>query len=130
MFTAMTTNLMVASVDRSIEFYQGTLGFEVAASVPGKKGELQFAIVVKDGLNLMMQERENLIEEYPVLGTDAVHPSVTLYILVDDFDGLYARLSSTGPIEADVHTSFYGTREFAVTDPDGYVLTFAEKGAA
>jgi uncharacterized glyoxalase superfamily protein PhnB len=28
-----------------------------------------------------------------------------------------------------MRTTFYGMREFAVTDPDGYILTFAERVA-
>jgi uncharacterized glyoxalase superfamily protein PhnB len=24
-------------------------------------------------------------------------------------------------------TQFYGTREFAIADPDGYIITFAER---
>jgi len=27
----------------------------------------------------------------------------------------------------DLHKTFYGTREFAVQDPDGYICVFAER---
>ena len=126
MYTNMTTNLMVESVDKAIAFYEGVLGFSIIASAPGKNGGLQFAILSKDGLMLMLQEKGNLIEEYPVLNTDAVHPSVTLYIMVDNFDALYAEIKGKYPIYTEIHTSFYGAKEFAITDVDGYVLTFTE----
>lgn len=126
MYTNITTNLMVNDVDKAISFYEGILGFSVVTAVPGKNGGLQFAILAKDKLMLMMQERSNLIEEYPVLNTDRVHPSITLYIMVDNFDVLYEEIKSKHPINSEVHTSFYGAREFAVTDVDGYVLTFTE----
>lgn len=126
MYTNMTTNLMVESVDKAIAFYRDILGFSVVASVPGKNDELQFAILSKDKLMLMMQERKNLIEEYPVLSAEKVHPSVSLYIMVDNFDALYEEIKGKYPINTEPHTSFYGAREFAITDTDGYVLTFTE----
>ena len=67
MFTNMTTNLMVENAEKSIAFYGDVLGFAVVASVPGKAGGLQFAILSKDGLSLMVQEKSSMIEEYPVL---------------------------------------------------------------
>lgn len=126
MYKNMTTNLMVESVDRAIGFYVDTLGFSVIASVPGKKDALQFAILSKDKLMLMVQEKGNFIEEYPVLDTLKVQPSVSLYITVDDLDELYGELKSKHSINTELHTSFYGAREFAITDADGYVLTFTE----
>lgn len=127
MYTNMTTNLMVESVDKAIAFYEGVLGFSIMASAPGKNEGLQFAILSKDKLMLMLQEKSNLIEEYSILHTDVVHPSVTLYIMVDNFDALYAEIQGKYPIYTEIHTSFYGAKEFAITDLDGYVLTFTEK---
>lgn len=126
MYKNMTTNLMVKSVDKSAAFYESVLGFSVMVSVPGKNDELQFAILTKDNLMLMVQERSNLIEEYPVLSTEEVRPCVTLYITVDNFNELYEEIGAKCQINTALHTSFYGAREFAITDVDGYVLTFTE----
>jgi uncharacterized glyoxalase superfamily protein PhnB len=127
MYKSMTTNLMVESVDDSVSFYQNILGFSVVASVPNESGKLQFAILSKDDLMLMLQEKGNLTAEYPILDTDKVHPSVTLYIMVDNFDELYHSLKAHHEILCDIHTTFYGSKEFAVADNSGYVLTFTEK---
>ena len=126
MYTNMTTNLMVESVDKAITFYRDILGFSVVVSLPGKDGALQFAILAKDKLSLMLQERNNLIEEYPILNTEKVQPSISLYIMVDNFEELYEEIKGKNPIYTEMHTSFYGAKEFAVTDLDGYVLTFTE----
>jgi uncharacterized glyoxalase superfamily protein PhnB len=126
MYKSMTTNLMVESVDDSVAFYQNVLGFSVVASVPSKSEKLQFAILSKDNLMLMLQEKNNLTAEYPILNTDKVHPSVTLYIMVDNFDELYHSLKERYEILRDIHTTFYGSKEFAVADNNGYVLTFTE----
>lgn len=117
---------MVESVDETVKFYSGILGFAVAASVPKDNGTLQFAILSKDSSSIMVQDRENLIEEYPILSTPKVQPSITLYIRVDNFTGLYEELKGTCEILCDVHKTFYGTEEFAIKDNNGYVLTFAE----
>ena len=126
MYTNMTTNLMVGNVEKSIAFYQDILGFVVVVSVPSKEGGLQFAILAKDNLTIMVQEKNNLMEEYPVLKAEKLCPSVTLYITVDDLDRLYDEMKKNHTVNTDMHTSFYGAREFAVTDADGYVLTFTE----
>jgi len=126
MYTNMTTNLMVENVDESVAFYRDILGFSVVASVPGDSGSLQFAILLKDNLNLMLQEKHNLIGEYPILDTPEVHPSTTLYITVDNFNDLYCELKSKYEILCDVHETFYGSKEFAIADNSGYVLTFTE----
>jgi uncharacterized glyoxalase superfamily protein PhnB len=126
MYKNITTNLMVESVDDSVAFYQSILGFSVTASVPNESGKLQFAILSKDNLMLMLQEKSNLSKEYPILSTDKVHPSVTLYITVDNLDGLYQELKGSHKILCDIHTTFYGSKEFAIADNNGYVLTFTE----
>ena len=126
MFKNMTTNLMVENVEKSIAFYQEILGFAVAVSVPSQEGGLQFAILAKDNLTIMVQEKNNLMKEYPALKTEKLQPSVTLYITVDELDTLYNEIEKSYSINTKMHTSFYGTREFAITDVDGYVLTFAE----
>ena len=126
MYKNVTANLMVESVDRAITFYKDVLGFSVIASAPGQENELQFAILAKDELSLMVQERKSLIEEYPILSTDKVKPSISLYIRVNDFDALYKEIRSKYAIYTELHTTFYGAKEFAIADIDGYILTFTE----
>ena len=126
MYKSITTNLMVESVDESVVFYRDVLGFAVINSVPDDNGNLQFAILSKDDLMLMFQEKQNLIEEYPILNTPKVKPSATLYIMVDNFDSLYNELKNKHEIMTDIHETFYGAKEFAIADNNGYVLTFTE----
>lgn len=126
MYKNITTNLMVASVDASVKFYQEVLGLEVVASVPAKDQTLQFAILAKEAMTLMLQEKGNLSEEYPILAAEKIQPSITLYITVENFEEIYTTIKSNYPIYTEPHATFYGAKEFAITDPDGYVLTFTE----
>lgn len=126
MYKNITTNLMVANVETSITFYQDILGLEVVASVPADDQSLQFAILSKEELTLMLQEKNNLIEEYPILTTEKITPSITLYITVENFEDFYKTIEQNYPIYKTPHKTFYGAMEFAISDPDGYVLTFTE----
>lgn len=126
MYKNITTNLMVASVDKSVAFYQEILGLEVVASVPANDQSLQFAILAKEAITLMLQEKSNLSEEYPVLATEKIHPSITLYITIENFEEFYINTKKAYSIYTEPHATFYGAKEFAITDPDGYVLTFTE----
>lgn len=118
---------MVESVDKTVAFYQEVLGFDLVTSVPNEKGHLNFAILSKGSLMLMMQEKQNFIAEYPILSTDSVRPSVSLYITVSDFQETYEEIKSKTPILVDIHQTFYGTKEFAIADNNGYVLTMTEQ---
>jgi uncharacterized glyoxalase superfamily protein PhnB len=118
---------MVESVEDSLNFYKTVLGFTEVASVPNEKGKLQFAIAAKDNQQLMFQERENLCEEYPVLATEKVKPSISLFIMVDDFADFQKEIQSKTKLLVEEHTTFYGTKEFAIADNNGYVITVAEK---
>ena len=126
MYKSVATNLMVRSVDKSISFYKDVLGFSEVAVVPGDNGQPIFAILVKDGLTLMMQDKDSLTDEYSILGTDKIKPSITIYYTVDDLDSLYNDIKSKHPVYKDPYVTSYGAREFAILDPDGYPLTFAE----
>jgi uncharacterized glyoxalase superfamily protein PhnB len=43
---------------------------------------------------------------------------------------LHDRLKVAGAIVMPLVTQWYGMKEFAIADPDGYVITFAERVAA
>jgi uncharacterized glyoxalase superfamily protein PhnB len=49
-----------------------------------------------------------------------------LYIIVDGLDALHHGVSRQATVVMPLKTQFYGMREFAVADPDGHVITFAE----
>ncbi|MFP3154657.1 VOC family protein [Lachnospiraceae bacterium ZAX-1] len=127
MLHTITANLMVESVEDSLNFYKTVLGFTEVASIPNEKGKLQFAIVEKDTQKLMFQERENLGEEYLILATEKVKPSISLFLMVDDFSDFRKEVQSRTKLLVEEHTTFYGTKEFAIADNSGYVITVAEK---
>jgi uncharacterized glyoxalase superfamily protein PhnB len=46
-----------------------------------------------------------------------------------NLDRLHDRLKTAVPVVMPLVTQWYGVKEFAIADPDGYVITFAERVA-
>lgn len=125
MFESLMPNIMVESVDKTVEFYTNKLNFTVVQTVPNEQGALNFAIVNKDNCTLSFQLKDNLIVEYNCLKTNEIKPSLTLFFKVRDAEKLYDELKDYVTIISELHTTFYGTKEFAFTDNNGNVLTIA-----
>ena len=121
----MTPNLMVEDVNKTIAFYKDILGFELLATVP-ETGQFNWAMMRRDNVEIMFQARASITEEFPVLKDRAIGGSLTFYIEVEDIQALYRRLKDKVTFVQDMHTTFYGTQEFAVQDCNGFVLSFAE----
>lgn len=94
-------------------------------SVPDDGEVLNFAILAKDKISIMLQEQQNLIEEYPTLSTDEIKPTFTLFITVSDISALYNELKDKAQMAKDLHKTFYGKDEFAVFDNNGNILTIS-----
>lgn len=125
MYESITTNIMVKNVKETIEFYEEKLGFQKILSVPEEGENFNFAILNKDKISIMLQEQENLIEEYPTLKTKDIIPTFTLFITVQDVEKVYNELKGKAEIAKKIHKTFYGKDEFAIFDNNGNILTIS-----
>jgi lactoylglutathione lyase len=125
-FQKLTPNLLVASVERSLAFYSDTLGFERGMTVPDA-APFVFASVTSGSVEVFFNDAAAAVKEYPAFAGKPIGATGTFYIETDGVDALHDRLKSTVKIVMPIVTQFYGTREFAIEDPDGYVITFAER---
>lgn len=50
-----------------------------------------------------------------------------MYIDVEGIAKLYTDVKDKAEIVQDMHTTFYGSKEFAIRDINGYVLAFSER---
>ena len=125
MYETITTNIMVNNVKETIKFYVENLGFQKVLSVPEDGDILNFAILSKDKISIMFQEKENLIEEYPTLNIRDIVPTFTLFITVDNVKALYDELKEKVHIAKELHQTFYGQDEFAIFDNNGNILTIS-----
>lgn len=122
---SINANLGVADVAASVEFYTTLLGFKAIATVPDA-APLAFAMLQLEGVTIMLQEQGSLREEYTSLQGQQAGGLFTLYVSVSGVDAWYEQLNEKTNIIIAPHTTFYGTKEFSLKDPDGYILTFSE----
>ena len=123
--TKLTPNLIVFSVERSIGFYRDVLGFTVQTTVP-EASPYVFAIVQSGGVEIFLNAPEPAFAEYPALQQRSIGGTLTLFIQVDDVRAAHAALEHRVTIVMPLETKWYGVTEFAFTDPDGYIITFAQ----
>ncbi len=125
MFKTVTTNIMVKNVGDTVKFYEEKLGFNTILTVPEKAKVLNFAIIKKDNISIMLQEQESLLKEYPSLKKEDIIPTFTLFITVEDVNKLYEKLKDKVELASKLHKTFYGKDEFAIFDNNGNILTIS-----
>ena len=128
LFKKLTPNLLVANVERSLAFYVDVLGFARGMTVPDAS-PFVFASVASGGVEIFFNDAAAAITEYPAFAGRPLGTTGTMYIEVEGVDALHDRLKPTVRIVMPLVAQFYGAREFAIEDPDGYVITFAERVA-
>lgn len=112
----VTPRLPVRDLRRTMDFYTKRLGFEVDVLWP--RARPTFVILSRDTTNLgFFEATEN--RPGPIGYAE-------LYIQVTDARGLHASLKGRLPIEWGPEVYSYGRREFALRDPDGYLIIFTE----
>jgi uncharacterized glyoxalase superfamily protein PhnB len=50
-----------------------------------------------------------------------------MFFIINGVDALHDAVAPRTRIVMPLKTQFYGMREFAIEDPDGHLLTFAER---
>jgi len=131
-FTKLTPNLIVDNVERSLRFYEDILGLSRGFTVP-EAGPFVFGSVVSGPVEIFFNEKHTAAKEYPVFGGKPLGITGTLYIELAGsgvVEPLHDRLKTSAPVVMPLVTQWYGVKEFAIADPDGYVITFAERVAA
>jgi catechol 2,3-dioxygenase-like lactoylglutathione lyase family enzyme len=110
--------LLVADMQRSVDWYTGVLGFEPGWRSPADGG----------GENGMLHtgEVDLLLSTGPHLGGEPKFTG-TLYFHMDGEEAFYERVKDRVDVIWPLEVMDYGTLEFGVRDPDGYSLAFSEE---
>ena len=128
-YRKLTPNLIVENVERSLAFYEDLLGFTRGFTVPDAS-PFVFASVVSGGVEIFFNDKATAVKEYPSFAGTPIGLTGTMFIETTGVDAWHERLKSKVRIVMPLVTQFYGMREFAFADPDGYVITFAERVGA
>lgn len=119
----ITAVLIPETIEPSLRFWTEKVGFEKITEVP-EGGSLAFAILQKDGAELMLQTRASAKADVPEMGEIADGQSIRLFMEVPDFNDLLRRIAGTEVVMPE-RTTFYGMREIIVREPGGYAVCFA-----
>ncbi|AUX26902.1 glyoxalase [Sorangium cellulosum] len=128
MLTNLTPNLMVDDLHSAIAFYCDVLGFELVKTTP-ERGEKEFAILMSGDVEWMLQTRASWAKECPTIAKLPLGGSVVCYADVDDVRALRRRVEGKVEVIKDLFETTYGTIEFFIRDPNGYILGFCEHSA-
>ena len=115
----MCPQFLVADIERSIEFYTKTLGFEVEF-----RYEDFYAGIIKDGFGIHLKSGNPSPEERK---NKREHEDLDIVFSVEDVEYFYNDLLGK-PVEIlqPLCVRPYG-KEFYIADPDGYILAFLEE---
>jgi uncharacterized glyoxalase superfamily protein PhnB len=86
-----------------------------------------FASVSNGVIEIFFNDQKTVAAEYPKLAA-TIGGSLTLYMEVDSLQVFLDRVQKAGAkISMPVTDQFYGMKEFAFEDGDGYTITIAQK---
>ena len=115
--------LLTADMRATLDFYVDVLGFTQTGYYPIESEPIRTE-VRRDEVALIF-----FTEAVHNLGEEAAF-SGALYFFPESVDRMAEELHSKMPFEWGPEESELGVREFAIRDPNGYVLVFAERAHA
>ncbi len=125
MLKSLVPNIMVESVEQTIEYYETLFGFEKLMAVP-EDGEKVWALIKKDEVSLMLQNRESIVQEMPEFKDIQIGGTLSFYISVKNILHIYDSVKDKVNVIKEPFDTFYGAKEFVFKDLNGYIITMAE----
>ena len=123
--------LIVEHVEPTRNFFRDRLGFTQTAVV-AHGDSIGFARLEKDGVTIMVQSHESLIDDVGHDEAKALNAAISnrgaavLYITISDVETLVPQVADADVI-VPLRKTFYGMHEIWVREPGGHALTFASR---
>jgi hypothetical protein len=121
--SSATPVLCVDRVEPTRDFFK-RLGFEATVEIPDGDA-LGFSMLVKDGVQVMVQTRGNSHEPPAIQRLTRASRNAVVFIEVDALDAIAAALAGS-VVLVERHPTFYGSEEITYEEPGGNVVTFAQ----
>ena len=125
-FQSVTPNLLVRDVKKSTAFYRDVLGFTMGETVPDHE-PFVFVWMKRDEVSVFLNDINAAAAEYAGAASLPQGGTAAMFFIISDVDGYHATVAPRAKMIMPLKTQFYGMREFAVADPDGHIITFAER---
>jgi uncharacterized glyoxalase superfamily protein PhnB len=124
----ITPVLLVERIEPLLPFWVDRLGFAKTIEVPDGN-RLAFIAFQKGAAEVMYQTYASVEKDAPAaMSAEARSGPTYLYMEVDNLDAVLASMKDVEKVMPE-RTAFYGMREFAVQDPAGHFITFAQQAA-
>ena len=125
-FTSVTPNLIVRDIAASTAFYRDVLGFSIKQTVPDA-APFVFVWLERDGVPVFLNDPKAVDKDVPGVAARPAGGTATLFFVITGVDAFHASVAPRATFVMALKTQWYGMREFAIEDPDGHLLTFAER---
>jgi catechol 2,3-dioxygenase-like lactoylglutathione lyase family enzyme len=125
-FTSVTPNLLVRDVAKSVAFYRDVLGFTMGETVPDQE-PFVFVWMKRDEVSVFLNDIKAAAHDYPPAASMPQGGTAAMFFIISGVDAYHDTVAPKATVIMPLKTQFYGMREFAVTDPDGHMITFAER---
>ena len=116
--TSVATQLRVGDLQRSLDFYVGTLGFEEEFRFR------DFYAGIRAGTALVHLKQVEAPDPSIAFVQEGDH--LHLYVRVEDLESTFAELEGKAELVYPITTKPWGDREFTIRDPDGHTLYIAQ----
>jgi uncharacterized glyoxalase superfamily protein PhnB len=126
---SLTPNILVDDVVKTAAYYEDLLGMKILNSVEDDSGTLIWAMIGKDDVTIMLQERKSMVKELSYFENVETGGSLTFYLMLEGINELYQDVIEKVNIIVEMNETFYGNKEFTFIDMNGYVVTIAERAA-
>lgn len=116
-YRAITPMLAISDIRRAIDFYTGVLGFAVKQIMDTPRGIMHAELTLRDTTLMLGPEAA---DQNNLSANTIGNTPLTLYILVDDVDQVFATaVARGGRVSMPVSDTFWGDRCGVVSDPEG-----------
>ena len=116
--------IYVSDLKSSIKFYTEILSFKVIEYYPDDRDPTWVAIQIGNQRFAMGNTFDNINHKYHPNGING--SGVHFYIIVDNIEEVFQKLKSRVIIIDKLEKKPWGNTEFAIKDPDGYLISFSD----
>ena len=132
-FSKLIPSLDVKDVDESIDFYTDALGFAVSDKLTWD-GETGWALLQAGDVSIMLNIKEKsrrrssrAAAKSKSSKSKGTNRMGIFFFCAENLDELHQELSTKGYSVSGIVSTQPGSKEFYVSDPDGYICWFTHK---